>query len=76
MPNHQRWYAKMEAQSEYVHISYMFFLHAQSVLNNKISASELSWKLIWSALLVGVQEGIHESQKFPEMSSEEMFTHS
>ena len=48
-PNHQRWYAKMEAQSEHVHIAYRFFctsggdLHAQSVLVNKISASELRW---------------------------------
>ncbi len=50
---------KMEAQLEYVHVAYMFFctlgadLHAQSVLVNKISASELSRKLIETALLVG-----------------------
>ncbi len=26
-PNHQRWYAKMGAQSEYVHVAYTFFAH-------------------------------------------------
>ncbi len=55
-PNHQRWYAKMEAQSEHVHIAYRFFctsggdLHAQSVLVNKISASEFCRNSIMSAL--------------------------
>ncbi len=48
----------MEAQSECLHVAYMFLtfgadLHAQSVLINKISASELRQKFIKSALLVG-----------------------
>ncbi len=55
----------MEAQSEYVHVAHTWFffffflqvwradLHAQSVLINKISASELSRKFIKSALVVG-----------------------
>ncbi len=51
---------KMEAQSEYVHIPCTYFrtfgadLYAQSVIINKISASELSQKFIKSALLVGL----------------------
>ncbi len=46
---------KMEAQSEYVHVAHTFGtnLHAQSVLINKISASELSREFIKTALLVG-----------------------
>ena len=58
-PNQQRWHAKWEAQLECVHISYTIFarfgadLHAQSVLINKIFASELSPNLVKSALLVG-----------------------
>ncbi len=58
-PNHQRWYAKMEALSEYVSIAYTFFarlapicIHSRCLIN-KISASELSRKFIKSALLVG-----------------------
>ncbi len=51
----------MEAQSEYVvHIAHTFshdlfrtICYAQTVLSNKISASELRRKLIKSALLVG-----------------------
>ncbi len=50
----------MEAQLEYVHVAYTVFfcmfaahLHAQSVLGNKMSASELRRKLIENALLVG-----------------------
>ncbi len=59
VPNHQRWCAKMEAQSEHICIAYTCFctfptdLYAQSVIINKISASELSRKFIKSALLVG-----------------------
>ena len=60
LPNHQRRYANMKAQLEYMHIAYTFFfctfgtdLYAQSVLINKTSTSELSWKFIQSALLVG-----------------------
>ncbi len=52
-PNHQRWHAKMEAQSEHAHVAHTLFfctsgadLHAQSVLINKISSSELSRKFI------------------------------
>ncbi len=58
-PNHQRWHGKVEAQFEYVNIACMFlhvwhrFVHAQSVLINKISASELRQKFIKRALLVG-----------------------
>ncbi len=50
---------KIEAQSEYVHPAHTFFarfgadLHAQSVLVNKISASELWRKFTKGALLVG-----------------------
>ncbi len=62
-PNQQRWRAKMEAQSEYVHVAYTFLhvlapiCYARSVLVNKISASELSRKSIKSALLVGERGG-------------------
>ena len=58
-PNHQRWHAKMEARSEYSHVACTFLhvwrpiLHAQSMLIDKISASELSRKFIKSALSVG-----------------------
>ncbi len=50
----------MEAQSENVHVAHTFFarvgaeLYAQSVLSNKISAPELGWNFIKSALSVGV----------------------
>ncbi len=56
VPNHQRWYAKMEAQSECVTDFCTFgaqICDAQPVLIDKISASELSWKFVKSALLVG-----------------------
>ncbi len=45
----------MKAQLEYMHISARSapIFYAQSVLINKISASELSRKFIKSALLVG-----------------------
>ncbi len=49
----------MKAQMECIHIAYMFFcsfdanLYTQSMLINKISASQLSRKFIKSALLVG-----------------------
>ena len=49
----------MEAQSEHVHVTCTFFalfgtdLHAQSVLSDKISASELRRKFMKSAFLVG-----------------------
>ena len=58
-PNHQRWRVKMEAQSEHVSIAHAVSqrlapdLHAQSVLADKIPASELRRKFIKSALLVG-----------------------
>ncbi len=58
---------KMEAQSEYVHVAHTFFcifgadLHAQLVLINKISASELRRKSIKSALLVGQE--VHRQKK-------------
>ncbi len=58
-PNHRRFCAKMEAPSEHVHIAYMFLhvlasiWHAQSVLSDKISASELRGKSIKYALLAG-----------------------
>ena len=50
----------MEAQSEHVHVAYTLLhvlatiLYPQSVLIDKISASELSRKYIKSALLVGL----------------------
>ncbi len=56
-PNHQRWYTNgSSVEILYIHIAYIFCmfganLYAQSVLINKISASELSRKFI-SALLV------------------------
>ena len=49
----------MEAQPEYVHVARTFFArsapicYAQSVLINKVSASEVSRKFTKSALLVG-----------------------
>ena len=49
----------MEVQLEYVHFAYTFLhvlastCNAQSMLNNTISASELSRKFTKSALLVG-----------------------
>ncbi len=59
-PNHQRWYAKWKlSRNTYtLHTRFCTFgadLYAQSVLSNKISASELSRKFIESALLVGVE---------------------
>ncbi len=58
LPNHQRWYAKWKFISNIyrMHTHLCMFgvdLYAQSVLSNKISASELSRKFIKSALLVG-----------------------
>ncbi len=59
VPNHQRWYAKWKLSSGIcTHCIHAFaglapILHAQSVLSNKISASELSRKFITSELLVG-----------------------
>ncbi len=62
--------------SEYVHIAYVHdFAHlvpiffAQSVLINKISASELSRKFIKSALLVGVSFFYFPSYYFRPPSS-------
>ncbi len=57
-PNHQRWYAKRKLSwnTYTLHACFCIFgadLHAQSVLVNKISASELSRKFIKSALFVG-----------------------
>ena len=54
----------MGAQSEYVHVAHTFLAHlapllyAQSVLRNKISASELRRKFMKSALLVGTTHSI------------------
>ncbi len=67
----------MEAQSEYAHIACTFFarsvpiLYAQSVISNKISASELSQKFIKGALLVGsvCQPTHHPSTYFPVSST-------
>ncbi len=61
LSNHQRWYAKWKLswRIQYIPIAYTFFArlalicYAQSVLINKISASELSRKFVKSALLVG-----------------------
>ena len=73
LPNHQRSHAKMEAQLEHVRVAYTFYAGLaptcmlQSVIGNKISASELSRKFIKSALLVGMlqlsQEGISKGGK-------------
>ncbi len=66
-PNHQWWCAKMEAQSEYVHIAYTLLprlgadSHAPSVLSNKISASEIRRKFVKSALLVGLPLSLFSS---------------
>ncbi len=63
MPNHQRWYArwKLSWNMYTMHTRFCTFradLYAQSVLTNKISASELSPKFInKSALLVGFNKG-------------------
>ena len=59
VPNHQRWHGKMEAQLESIHTAYTFphIRHRFCMLSRcslaKISASELSRKLIKSVLLVG-----------------------
>ncbi len=58
VPNHIWWYAKWKLSWNIhtLHTRFCTFgtdLHAQSVLINKISASELSQKFIKSALLVG-----------------------
>ncbi len=58
-PNHQRWYAKWKLSWNLHTLHAHFFctfganLYAQSVLIDKISASELSLKFIMGALLVG-----------------------
>ena len=58
-PNHQRWHAEWKlSRNMYYTLRTRFHtfgadLHAQSVLINKISASELSRKFAKSALLVG-----------------------
>ena len=57
-PNQQRWYAEWKLSRSTYMLSTRFRtfrtnLHAQSVLINKISASELTRKFIKSALLVG-----------------------
>ena len=57
-PNHQLWYAKWKlSRNMYtLHSRFCTFcpnLYAQSVIINKISASELSRRLVKSALLVG-----------------------
>ena len=58
-PNQQRWYAKWKLSLKCVHIAYNVFvrfgtdLHAQSVLIDKVSASELRRKFIKVALSVG-----------------------
>ncbi len=66
-PTTNQWYAKWEAQLEYVqntlhtHTRFCTFgadLQGQSPLISKISASELSRKSIKSALLVGKEEVI------------------
>ncbi len=50
---------KMEGQLEHIHVAHtslhvsVLTLHAQSMLINKASASELGRKLVRSALLVG-----------------------
>ena len=58
-PNHQRWYAKWKlSRNMYtLHTRFHTFgtdLYSRSVIINEISASELSWKFIKSALLVGI----------------------
>ena len=52
LPNQQRWYAKWKL-SWNMYTLHTCLAHAQSVLIKKNSASELSWKFIESALLVG-----------------------
>ncbi len=64
LPNHQRWYAKWKLSwnMHTLHTRFCTFgtdLHAPSVLSNKTSASELSRKLIKSALLVGYGHSIY-----------------
>ena len=62
-PNHQRWYAKMEAQLEHMHPACTFFACLAQTCRlgrcfiSKTSASELSRKFIKSLLLVGNCEG-------------------
>ena len=57
-PNQQRWYAKCKLSRNMYTLYTRFYtfgpdFHAESVISNKISASELSRKFIKSALLVG-----------------------
>ncbi len=61
---------KMEAQSEHLRVAHTPFfaclapnLHAQSVLSNKISASELKRRFIKSALLVGSRSLVARMQQ-------------
>ena len=59
-PNHQRWHAKWKfGRNAYTFRTRLRTfdsdLHAQSVIINKISASELTKKFVKSALLVGRQ---------------------
>ncbi len=59
LPNHQLWHArwKLSRSTHTLHTHFCTFgadLCAQSVLSNKISASELRRKFIKSALLVGM----------------------
>ncbi len=61
VPNHQRWYAewRLSRNTYTLHARFCTFgadLHAQSVLGNKISASELRRKFIKSVLLAGWHE--------------------
>ncbi len=58
IPNHQQWYAKWKLSCNIyaLHTRFRMFgadLYAQSVIVNKLSASELIRKFIKSALLVG-----------------------
>ena len=61
-PNQQRLVCKMEAESEYVHMAYIFMfgadLRAQLVLINKNFASELRRKFIKGPLLVGLADWV------------------
>ncbi len=53
VPNHQRWYGKMEAQLEYILNKHRLSMHVGAKRAKNVSASELSRKFIKSALLVG-----------------------
>ncbi len=72
-PNHQRWHAKMEAQSEYVHPAYTFFLHAWRRFACSVGAYQTKFlhrSSVGSSLRVGCRLG--RRRKNPTTSLESL----